>query len=146
RSRPSWSWRSSTITSRTSGSGTEPGSSAGVPTRTRDNAPWSSWHDREDPDAEGAQAPGRVSQETRLHPHGRAARRGAETRREAGLRDPEARREPSALRSAARAGRRHEELGRAEGPKPRPGRQAAGYAGGGSPDRVQRLRGNDSEG
>ena len=65
---------------------------------------------------------------------------------EAGVRDPEARREPPALRPAAGARRRDEELGGAEGAEPRPGGEAAGDAGGGPPDRVQRLRGHDPQG
>ena len=77
--RSSWS-RCGTITSRTAASGTAPGFSAGGRTRRRDNARWSSCdddqaiHGRETarrraakPDGQGAEPPGRVPPEARLH-------------------------------------------------------------------------------
>ena len=70
-------------------------------------------------------------------------RRQAERRQGAVVRDPEARRHPPALRLPPRARRHAEELGGAQGPEPRPGRQADGGARRGPPDRLRRLRGHD---
>ena len=62
------------------------------------------------------------------------------------VRHPEARRAPAALRPAARARRRDEELGGDARPEPRPGREAARGAGRGSSDRVQQVRGHHPAG
>src|SRR5439155_24136458 len=62
---------------------------------------------------------------------------------EAGVRDPETRRDSSALRSAAGAGRRDEELGGAQGTGRGSEYQEPRDAGGGPPDRIQDVRGND---
>ena len=73
-------------------------------------------------------------------PRGRVARGRGEG---AALRHPETRGQPPALRLPARAERRAAELGRAQGPEPRPARQAAGDARRGPSARIRRLRRHD---
>src|SRR5690606_21324813 len=86
-------------------------------------------------------APRRVPAQARLYPHCRTGRGTAQAVGEARVRHPEARREPAPLRPAARDRRRHEELGRAQGPEPRSGGAPARDRGRGPPDRVQQVRG-----
>ena len=83
--------------------------------------------------------------EARLRAHQRAGgRRGG--RRRQPLRRAQAPRDRRPLRPAARARRRAEELGGAEGAVARPGRQAAGGRDRGPSARVHRLRGRDPRG
>ena len=77
-------------------------------------------------------------------PPSRAARRGR--KRGLPLRHPEARRDAAALRPAARARRRDEELGGDARPEPRAGREAARRPGRGPSARIRRVRGHDPEG
>ena len=76
--------------------------------------------------------------------HRRAARQRRQARRRC-VRHPEARRDAAALRPAARARRRDEELGGDARPEPRAGREAARGPGRRPSDRIQQVRGHDPE-